>query len=110
MRELPLADIWQRSNAFNAYRGDHWMQAPCRDCDEKHQDHGGCRCQAWLLTGDPSATDPVCSRSPQRGVVDAAIAAAQDPAGGGALPLVFRTDAESRRLAAHADAACAAPD
>ncbi|MFT4191339.1 MAG: pyrroloquinoline quinone biosynthesis protein PqqE [Comamonas sp.] len=107
VRELPLADIWRRSNAFNAYRGDHWMKGPCSGCDERHQDHGGCRCQAWLLTGDPSATDPVCSRSPDRPAIDLAIeramaqaATAQSPQAAQApAPLLFRSDANSRALA-----------
>ena len=65
VREQPIADIWQRSQAFNAYRGQDWMQEPCRSCDERHKDFGGCRCQAFMVTGDAAATDPVCSKSPQ---------------------------------------------
>ncbi|GAA4003639.1 pyrroloquinoline quinone biosynthesis protein PqqE [Comamonas faecalis] len=64
VREHSIADIWQRSNAFNAYRGEDWMQEPCRSCDERHKDFGGCRCQAFMVTGDAAATDPVCSKSP----------------------------------------------
>ena len=105
VRNMRLEEIWRRSQAFNAYRGDHWMQAPCRDCSEKSRDHGGCRCQAWMLTGDPSATDPVCSRSPQRHAVDEVIdqtrhaAATRQPGPAGPQDrqaLVFRTDANSR--------------
>lgn len=59
-----LADIWYRGAAFNAYRGDSWMQEPCRSCDRKTIDFGGCRCQAMALAGDPDATDPVCKKSP----------------------------------------------
>ena len=65
VREHAIADIWQRSNAFNAYRGQDWMQEPCRSCDERHKDFGGCRCQAFMVTGDAAATDPVCAKSPQ---------------------------------------------
>ena len=65
VREHAIADIWQRSNAFNAYRGQDWMQEPCRSCDERHKDFGGCRCQAFMVTGDAAATDPVCGKSPQ---------------------------------------------
>ena len=65
VREQPIADIWQRSQAFNAYRGQDWMQEPCRSCDERYKDFGGCRCQAFMVTGDAAATDPVCSKSPQ---------------------------------------------
>ena len=65
VREHAIADIWQRSNAFNVYRGQDWMQEPCRSCDERHKDFGGCRCQAFMVTGDAAATDPVCAKSPQ---------------------------------------------
>ncbi|HEU4986018.1 MAG TPA: pyrroloquinoline quinone biosynthesis protein PqqE [Rhizobiaceae bacterium] len=64
--DRPLADIWYEGDAFNAYRGDDWMQEPCRSCERKHVDFGGCRCQAMALAGDPAATDPVCIRSPLR--------------------------------------------
>jgi pyrroloquinoline quinone biosynthesis protein E len=73
--EMSLADIWYKSSSFNAYRGEDWMQAPCRSCDRRGVDFGGCRCQAFLLTGDAAATDPVCSRSPQRDLVDVILAA-----------------------------------
>ena len=59
VREQPIADIWQRSQAFNAYRGQDWMQEPCRSCDERYKDFGGCRCQAFMVTGDAAATDPL---------------------------------------------------
>ena len=62
--EHSLAEIWTRSPAFNAYRGTDWMPEPCRSCDRKERDWGGCRCQALALTGDASATDPACSLSP----------------------------------------------
>ena len=74
VRDTPLADIWYRSSSFNAYRGEEWMSEPCRTCDRRGLDFGGCRCQAFLLTGDAAATDPVCSRSPARGVVDLVLA------------------------------------
>ncbi|WP_410670541.1 pyrroloquinoline quinone biosynthesis protein PqqE [Amycolatopsis sp. cmx-4-68] len=74
VRNTPLADIWYRSESFNAYRGEDWMAEPCRTCDRRGLDFGGCRCQAFLLTGDAAATDPVCSRSPQREVVDLVLA------------------------------------
>lgn len=63
VREKPLADIWHDGAAFNAYRGDDWMQEPCRSCARKTIDFGGCRCQALALAGDPAATDPVCIHS-----------------------------------------------
>ncbi|WP_290049516.1 pyrroloquinoline quinone biosynthesis protein PqqE [Amycolatopsis solani] len=74
VRDTPLADIWYRSESFNAYRGEDWMSEPCRTCDRRGLDFGGCRCQAFLLTGDAAATDPVCSRSPRRDVVDLVLA------------------------------------
>ena len=74
VRDTPLAEIWYRSESFNAYRGEDWMAEPCRTCDRRGLDFGGCRCQAFLLTGDAAATDPVCSRSPQRDVVDLVLA------------------------------------
>jgi pyrroloquinoline quinone biosynthesis protein E len=60
----PLSEIWTRSPAFEAFRGVDWMPEPCRSCDRQERDWGGCRCQAFALTGDASATDPACSRSP----------------------------------------------
>ncbi|WP_353505684.1 pyrroloquinoline quinone biosynthesis protein PqqE [Rhizobium sp. RM] len=66
VRDMPLIDIWYESDAFNAYRGDSWMPELCRSCDRKAIDFGGCRCQAMALTGNASATDPVCIRSSKR--------------------------------------------
>jgi pyrroloquinoline quinone biosynthesis protein E len=66
----PLKEIWYDSVSFNAYRGEEWMSEPCRTCDRRAVDFGGCRCQAFQLLGDAGATDPVCSRSPDREVVD----------------------------------------
>lgn len=73
VRSVPLAEIWYRSPAFNAFRGTGWMQEPCRSCPRREVDHGGCRCQAFLFTGDPTATDPVCTLSPHRHLVDAVL-------------------------------------
>jgi PqqA peptide cyclase len=64
VRDTSVHDIWYDSPAFNAYRGTDWMREPCRSCDERLMDFGGCRCQAWLITGDASQADPVCSKSP----------------------------------------------
>src|SRR5271165_1399346 len=72
VRERSLADIWRASEAFEAYRGTQWMREPCRSCDRREIDFGGCRCQAFLLTGDASNTDPVCSLSPLHGLVESA--------------------------------------
>ncbi|WP_173569951.1 pyrroloquinoline quinone biosynthesis protein PqqE [Acetobacter conturbans] len=72
-REASLADIWGKSELFQMFRGVDWMPEPCRSCDRKEVDWGGCRCQALALTGRADATDPVCRRSPDRGLVDAAL-------------------------------------
>jgi PqqA peptide cyclase len=69
VREHSLEDIWQSSPAFNAFRGTDWMQEPCASCPRRVEDFGGCRCQAFALTGDASATDPVCHLSPLHAVV-----------------------------------------
>ncbi len=62
--EHALADIWQNSPAFRAFRGTDWMPEPCASCARRDIDFGGCRCQAFALTGDATATDPVCHLSP----------------------------------------------
>jgi pyrroloquinoline quinone biosynthesis protein E len=69
-----LTEIWQHSPAFEKFRGESWMQDPCKTCDRRNIDFGGCRCQAVLLAGDPAATDPACSLSPNRPKVDAILA------------------------------------
>ena len=79
-RDRSLAWIWHESPAFQAYRGDAWMREPCRSCPRKTVDFGGCRCQAFALTGAAENTDPVCSLSPQRPLIDAAIAEHDEPA------------------------------
>ncbi len=63
VREKSLSEIWQHSPAFNAFRGTDWMVEPCRSCDRKEVDWGGCRCQAMALTGRAENADPVCSLS-----------------------------------------------
>jgi pyrroloquinoline quinone biosynthesis protein E len=74
--EKPLADIWESSPAMNAFRGDAWMPEPCRSCDRKAIDFGGCRCQAFALLGDAALTDPACTLSPHHDLVRAARARA----------------------------------
>jgi pyrroloquinoline quinone biosynthesis protein E len=64
VRQRGLADIWQNSAALNHFRGTDWMQEPCRSCERRTIDWGGCRCQALALAGDAAATDPVCELSP----------------------------------------------
>ncbi len=107
VREHSLRDIWFDSEGFNRYRGTGWMKEPCRSCDQREEDLGGCRCQAWMLAQDPAAADPVCPKSPQHHLVQQAIEraeshAALDPRATAPVehPLVFRDPAESRRLSA----------
>ena len=69
VRDKTLAEVWHNSDSFNAYRGTEWMPQPCRSCARREVDWGGCRCQAFLLTGDAGATDPACSLSPQHALV-----------------------------------------
>ena len=76
VKEKSLLEIWESSAAFRQFRGDEWMQEPCKTCDRRHLDFGGCRCQAFLLAGNAGATDPVCSLAPKRGKVDAILAMA----------------------------------
>ena len=77
VREHSLADIWKNSPAFNTFRGTDWMQEPCRSCARREIDFGGCRCQAFALTGDARATDPVCHLATGHEAVGA-LAAVQD--------------------------------
>ena len=73
VREHTLDWIWQSSEAFQKFRGEAWMPEPCRSCDRRKEDFGGCRCQAFLLTGDASATDPVCELAPLHRLIEAAV-------------------------------------
>jgi pyrroloquinoline quinone biosynthesis protein E len=72
VRESSLSDIWYGSDAFNRFRGTAWMAEPCRICERREIDWGGCRCQAFLLAGDAQRADPVCALSPDHAVVEAA--------------------------------------
>ncbi len=78
VRDASLEWIWRESPAFNKFRGDEWMKEPCRGCGERKKDFGGCRCQAYLLTGDAANTDPVCSLSPHHHLIEAAVAEIED--------------------------------
>jgi len=94
VRSESIKAIWYDSTAFNHFRGTGWMREPCRSCPEKTKDFGGCRCQAYLLTGDAANADPVCDRSPDHHLVTEAVAAANAPHSGNAEPvnkaLIFR--------------------
>ena len=73
VREQSLAFIWRESSSFRHFRGEEWMPEPCRTCDRRSEDFGGCRCQAFLLTQDASATDPACSLAPAHAIVEAVL-------------------------------------
>ncbi len=91
VRNLGVREIWEQSDAFNWFRGDSWMKQPCRECPEKSKDFGGCRCQAYLLTGDMYAADPVCSKSPDHSVITTITEATQQTSlNSEAQPLIFR--------------------
>lgn len=96
VRDCDLEQIWRRSEGFNAFRGDEWMNEPCRSCPEKTKDFGGCRCQAWMLTGDARNADPVCDKSPHHQVIADIVAKAQQQ--GDEQPLVFRNLKNSAAL------------
>jgi pyrroloquinoline quinone biosynthesis protein E len=78
VKDRSLREIWESSAAFQKFRGEEWMQEPCRSCDRREVDFGGCRCQAVLLVDDAAATDPVCSLSPNRNRVDTVLARVAD--------------------------------
>lgn len=78
VREHSLAWIWEQSPLFQRFRGTDWMPEPCRSCDRREVDFGGCRCQAFQLTGDAARTDPVCRLSPDHGLVAGAVQAANE--------------------------------
>jgi pyrroloquinoline quinone biosynthesis protein E len=76
VKDKSLNWIWQESSSFQRFRGEAWMPEPCRSCDRRTQDFGGCRCQALLLTGDPTVTDPACSLAPTHHLIESAVAEA----------------------------------
>jgi len=90
VQDHSLADIWVNSPAFNAFRGTDWMQEPCRSCERREIDFGGCRCQAFILTGDAAAADPVCHLSPHHADVVALAAQHRD------VPYSYRTNPQNR--------------
>lgn len=101
VRDTSVSDIWNGSDDFNRFRGFDWMKEPCRSCDEKTKDFGGCRCQAYMLTGDPAAADPVCDKSPHHHLIEEAIAQGREEAAKSeekAKPLVFRNPKNSKEI------------
>ncbi len=101
VKENSVEYIWNESPDFNMFRGFDWMKEPCKSCDEKEKDFGGCRCQALMLTGDATNADPVCSKSPhhQALVDDVNRIEANAKAGMVEKPLVFRNMRASKELA-----------
>ena len=98
-----VEQVWYESTGFQHYRGDAWMKEPCRSCPEKARDFGGCRCQAYMMTGDAANADPVCDLSPYHHLVTEAVALADAPRAPIAprvaeRPLVFRSPANSSKL------------
>lgn len=102
VRDRSLEWIWYQSESFQRFRGYDWMPEPCRSCPRKTVDFGGCRCQAFLIAGDAGVTDPVCSLSPHRKLVDQAVAEVERAAAAGAAPAewTYRAAPASRALVA----------
>jgi pyrroloquinoline quinone biosynthesis protein E len=101
IRDHDLASIWKDSALFNSFRGTDWMLEPCVSCPEKELEYGGCRCQAFLLTGDARNADPVCSLSPYHDKVTRVTDVAQQPLDSeDKQPLLFRNMANAKKLRA----------
>ncbi|MBC8095090.1 MAG: pyrroloquinoline quinone biosynthesis protein PqqE [Akkermansiaceae bacterium] len=96
VRQHSLSHIWFESEVFQKFRGTDWLPEPCRSCARKEIDFGGCRCQAFLLTGDATATDPVCSLSPAHSLIQQALLEAESQT---TDELIYRNPAASLRLA-----------
>ncbi|HET8794330.1 MAG TPA: pyrroloquinoline quinone biosynthesis protein PqqE [Nitrososphaeraceae archaeon] len=96
VRNKSLYKIWFESESFCIFRGTDWMPEPCRSCPQKLIDFGGCRCQAFLLTGNAAVTDPVCSLSPNHNIIDQAIEETEKKS---TETWVYRNKNESRKLA-----------
>ncbi|WP_136605208.1 pyrroloquinoline quinone biosynthesis protein PqqE [Paenibacillus dokdonensis] len=91
VKEKSLKWIWEDSASFRAYRGLDWMTEPCRNCEHRFRDFGGCRCQAYLLTGDSSQADPVCKFSPHHHLVTDFVASMNEKD-------AYRSDSDPNRL------------
>ncbi|MBV8216899.1 MAG: pyrroloquinoline quinone biosynthesis protein PqqE [Solirubrobacterales bacterium] len=93
VRDRPLRQIWEESDAFQRFRGTAWMPEPCRSCDRREVDFGGCRCQAAQLTGDAANTDPACALSPHREALVRIVEGVRPSAAGfGGGPIHFRAN------------------
>ncbi|MES9816247.1 MAG: pyrroloquinoline quinone biosynthesis protein PqqE [Candidatus Thiodiazotropha sp.] len=100
VRDHSIEWIWNDSTDFNRFRGYGWMREPCRNCDEKEKDFGGCRCQAYLLTGDAANADPVCSKSPHHEQIVKMVNETNISREPDTAPLVFRNMRNSKKLTA----------
>lgn len=101
VKDMSINEIWNGSDDFNRFRGFDWMSEPCRSCDEKEKDFGGCRCQAFMMTGDPTRTDPVCSKSPDHHLITQALEQGRLEAEKPQVeqkPLVFRNPKNSKQI------------
>ena len=96
VKDRPLAEIWYHGAAFNAFRGTDWMEEPCRSCPRRFTDFGGCRCQAFAMTGRAEATDPACSLSPHHQEL---VATAVREAAGRPPEFVYRRPGNADRAA-----------
>ena len=110
VKDHSIKHIWYESEGFNHFRGNSWMKEPCRSCPEQENDLGGCRCQAYMLTGDMYAADPVCDKSEHRDAVDSAVALAQKKPEKHSRqapekPLVFRDPKSSQQFSSGPDGA-----
>lgn len=104
VRDLSLGGIWYDSNAFNQFRGEQWMPEPCRSCDLRGEDGGGCRCQAYALTGDAYATDPVCEWAPEHHLIEEALQETKRKTDEKQSPLIYRKhSSRNTRLQNHVD-------
>jgi len=97
VRDKPLAEIWLRGQAFQQFRGTDWMIEPCRSCERREIDWGGCRCQAFAIAGDARAADPACVKSSRHAEM---VALAEREAGAPPPPLVYRRPRKPASLAA----------
>jgi len=107
VKDNTIQHIWYESDGFNHFRGKGWMKEPCKSCPEQENDLGGCRCQAYMLTGDMYAADPVCDKSPHREKINEAVEIAQrnDSQPVTEKPLVFRDPKSSQQLSHGLDGA-----
>ncbi len=103
VKDRSINYIWNDSDAFNKFRGFGWMKDPCRTCPEKEKDFGGCRCQAFKLTGDATNADPVCSKSPHHQQLSDKVARLQDVHQLQGAPIVFRNMSNSKLLSDNSD-------